>query len=77
MVLIKFVDEMIGFIDINGFDEKFIYVVGNDGYMVFFDGMSWIKLLKVIVVYFNCVMLVLVDSVWVVGSKGVLLKGNF
>ncbi|MDN8039286.1 WD40/YVTN/BNR-like repeat-containing protein [Burkholderia vietnamiensis] len=75
--LTKSADETIGLIDINGLDEKSIYVVGNDGYMAFFDGTSWTKLPKATAAHLNCVMPVSADSVWVAGSKGTLLKGNF
>ncbi|HIH2745109.1 hypothetical protein L3V59_35490 [Burkholderia aenigmatica] len=70
-------DETIGLIDINGLDEQSIYVVGNDGYMAFFDGASWMKLPKATAAHLNCVLPVSADSVWVAGSKGTLLKGNF
>ncbi|MBR8055596.1 hypothetical protein KDX07_31325 [Burkholderia vietnamiensis] len=75
--LTKSADETIGLIDINGLNEKSIYVVGNDGCMAFFDGTSWTKLPKATAAHLNCVMSVSVDSVWVAGSKGTLLKGNF
>ncbi|WP_175031534.1 hypothetical protein [Burkholderia lata] len=75
--LIQSTDETIGLVDINGLDEKSIYVVGNDGYIAFFDGASWIKLPKPTAAHLNCVLPVSADSVWVAGSKGTLLKGNF
>ncbi|WP_152889851.1 hypothetical protein [Burkholderia cenocepacia] len=75
--LTKSADETIGLIDINGLHEKSIYVVGNDGYMAFFDGSNWIKLPKATAAHLNCVLPVSDDSVWVAGSKGTLLKGNF
>jgi len=68
--------ETIGLIDINGLSESGIYVVGNDGFIAFFDGANWTKLPKATVARLNCVHPVSDTVVWVAGSKGTLLKGN-
>ncbi|WP_198348418.1 hypothetical protein [Burkholderia ubonensis] len=74
--LTKSTGETIGLTDINGLDEKSIYVVGNDGYMAFFDGASWREMPKATAAHLNCVLPVSADTVWVAGSKGTLLKGS-
>jgi hypothetical protein len=75
--LAKSAKETIGLTDINGLDKASIYVVGNDGYMAFFDGKTWAKLPKATAAHLNCVLPVTADSVWIAGSKGTLLNGNF
>jgi hypothetical protein len=68
--------ETVGLTDINGINEASIYIVGNDGYVAFFDGTTWKVGAKATAAHLNCVLPVSDDLVWIAGSKGTLLKGN-
>lgn len=74
--IIKSTEETILLTDINGLDERSIYVVGNDGYMAFFDGINWKVLPKATAAHLNCVLPLSDGTVWVAGGKGTLLKSS-
>jgi hypothetical protein len=75
-VFTKSMEETASLVDINGLDEKSIYVAGSNGYMAFFDGASWKVLPKATAAHLNCVLPLPDGTVWVAGSQGTLLKGN-
>ncbi|WP_124470151.1 hypothetical protein [Burkholderia ubonensis] len=74
--LSKSAEETIGLTDINGLNESAIYVVGNDGYTAYFDGVNWTVSPKSTAAHLNCVLPISADVVWIAGSKGTLLRGS-
>ena len=64
------------FTDINGFNEHDIYVVGNDGFIGHHDGTSWRIIERPTAASFNAIHYSADKDVWIVGSRGTVLKGS-
>lgn len=64
------------FTDINGFNEQDMYVVGADGFIGHHDGTSWRIVERSTAASLNAMHLSADKDVWIVGSRGTVLKGN-
>lgn len=62
--------------DIDGFNEQDMYVVGSDGLIGHHNGQSWQILESPTAANLNAIHLSPDKDVWIVGSRGTLMKGS-
>lgn len=72
----QFVAENIQLTDIAGTNANDLLVVGSDGYIAKFDGVSWVKVVSPVDENLNCIYRQSGDEIWICGFNGALLRGN-
>jgi hypothetical protein len=63
-------------VDINGLNERDLYVVGSDGFIAHRSKTGWSILEKLTAASLNSIHIMSTDDVWIVGSRGTVLRGS-
>jgi hypothetical protein len=72
----KITEDRRSLFDIDGLSESSIYVVGSEGFIAYHNGIEWDILKPVTAADLLAVHIVSEQEVWIVGSRGAVLRGN-